>query len=109
MASNREIACHGLQKLDDRSINQYFRKSLAIAGVDGTLTNRFKNTAAQGLLQAKTGTLTGAIALSGYVNPSNYSEVIFSIMINNNNLTTKETQQYTDAIALLLTRLEPCQ
>ncbi len=93
----------------DRSINQYFRKSLAIAGVDGTLTNRFKNTAAQGLLQAKTGSLTGAIALSGYVNPPNYSEVIFSIMINNSNLTTKETQQYIDAIALLLTRLGTCR
>jgi len=93
----------------DRSINQYFRKSLAIAGVDGTLTNRFKNTAAQGLLQAKTGSLTGAIALSGYINPPNYSEVIFSIMINNSNLTTKETQQYIDAIALLLTRLGTCR
>ena len=93
----------------DRSINQYFRKSLAIAGVDGTLTNRFKNTAAQGLLRAKTGTLTGAIALSGYANPPNYSEVVFSIMINNSNLSTKETQQYIDAIALLLTRLEPCR
>ena len=93
----------------DRSINQYFRKSLAIAGVDGTLTNRFKNTATQGLLQAKTGTLTGAIAMSGYAQPQNYNEVIFSIMINNSNLPNRETQQYIDAIALLLNRLEPCR
>jgi D-alanyl-D-alanine carboxypeptidase/D-alanyl-D-alanine-endopeptidase (penicillin-binding protein 4) len=92
----------------DRSINHDFRKSLPIAGVDGTLTNRFKNTAAQGLLQAKTGTLTGAIALSGYVKPKNYSEVVFSIVINNSILPTRELQQYIDAIALLLNRLESC-
>ena len=93
----------------DFSIARQFRSSLPIAGVDGILTNRFKNTAAQGLLRAKTGTLTGAIALSGYANPPKYSEVVFSIMINNSNLPTKETQQYIDAIALLLTRLEPCR
>jgi hypothetical protein len=93
-----------LLKYSDRN----FRKSLAISNVDGTLTNRFKNTSAQGLLQAKTGTLTGVMALSGYANPQNYREVIFSIIINNSNLPTRELQKYTDAIALLLTRLEPC-
>jgi D-alanyl-D-alanine carboxypeptidase/D-alanyl-D-alanine-endopeptidase (penicillin-binding protein 4) len=86
-----------------------FRKSLAIANVDGTLTNRFKNTSAQGLIQAKTGTLAGTIALSGYANSQNYREVIFSIIINNSNLPLKELQQYTDAIALLLTHLDTCE
>lgn len=85
-----------------------FRKSLSISGLDGTLSNRFKNTAAQGLIQAKTGALTGESALSGYASPQNYNEVIFSIMINNSNLPSKELQQYIDAIALLLTRLESC-
>ncbi|PZO43475.1 MAG: D-alanyl-D-alanine carboxypeptidase/D-alanyl-D-alanine-endopeptidase [Pseudanabaena frigida] len=89
--------------------NLDFRKSLPISGIDGTLTNRLKNTSAQGLIQAKTGTLTGEIALSGYVSPKNYSEVIFSIMINNSNLPTRELQQYVDEIALLLTHLENCQ
>jgi serine-type D-Ala-D-Ala carboxypeptidase/endopeptidase (penicillin-binding protein 4) len=98
-----------VQLLQNVSSDRNFRKSLAISNIDGTLTNRFKNTSAQGLIQAKTGTLTGAIALSGYANPQNHREVIFSIIINNSNLPSRELQQYIDAIALLLTRLESCQ
>jgi D-alanyl-D-alanine carboxypeptidase/D-alanyl-D-alanine-endopeptidase (penicillin-binding protein 4) len=109
LAKPRAIA-QFLQVVDrDRDIAPYFRKSLPIAGVDGSLRNRFKDTDAQGLIQAKTGTLTGVIALSGYANPKNYREVIFSIMINNGNLPTKELQQYVDAIALTLINLDRCQ
>ncbi len=97
------------QLLQSVASDRDFRQSLAIAGVDGTLTKRFKFTFAEGSLQAKTGSLTGAIALSGYADPKNYREVIFSIIINNSNLPAKALQQYVDAIALLLTRLEPCQ
>ena len=97
-----------VQLLQSVASDQNFRKSLAVSNVDGTLTNRFKNTSAQGLIQAKTGTLTGEIALSGYANPQNHREVIFSIIINNSNLPSRELQHYIDAIALLLTRLEPC-
>ncbi len=99
-----------LQVVDrDREIAPYFRKSLPIAGIDGSLKNRFKDISAQGLIQAKTGTLTGAIALSGYANPKNYREIIFSLMINNGNLSGKELQSYVDAIALTLIKLESCQ
>jgi D-alanyl-D-alanine carboxypeptidase/D-alanyl-D-alanine-endopeptidase (penicillin-binding protein 4) len=99
-----------LQAVDrDRDIAPYFRKSLPNANIDGSLKNRFKNTDTQGLIQAKTGTLTGVITLSGYARPKNYREVIFSIMINNSNLSNRETQQYVDAIALTLTSLEGCQ
>jgi D-alanyl-D-alanine carboxypeptidase/D-alanyl-D-alanine-endopeptidase (penicillin-binding protein 4) len=108
LATPRAIAQLLQTVASDRDIAQYFRKSLPIAGVDGTLTKRFKDTAAQGLIQAKTGTLTGAIALSGYANPKNYREVVFSIIINNSNLPTRELQQYVDAISLTLTRLENC-
>lgn len=89
--------------------DQNFRKSLPIAGVDGTLFRRFKNTDAQGLIQAKTGSLTGAAALSGYASPPQYRELIFSIIINNSNLSGRELQQYIDAIALLITHIEDCR
>jgi D-alanyl-D-alanine carboxypeptidase/D-alanyl-D-alanine-endopeptidase (penicillin-binding protein 4) len=98
-----------VQLLQTVASDRNFRQSLAIANVDGTLTNRFKNTSAQSLLQAKTGTLSGAIVLSGYANPQNYREVIFSIIINNSNLSSKDLQKYVDEIALLLTRLETCE
>ena len=41
--------------------------SLPIAGVDGTLRSRMKNSIAEGVLRGKTGTLTGQYNLAGYV------------------------------------------
>ncbi|MBD2178277.1 D-alanyl-D-alanine carboxypeptidase/D-alanyl-D-alanine-endopeptidase [Pseudanabaena sp. FACHB-1998] len=98
-----------VQFLQSLAMDQDFRKSLPIAGVDGTLLRRFKDSDAQGLIQAKTGSLTGAAALSGYVRPPKYRELIFSIIINNSNLSGKELQQHIDAIALLITHLEDCR
>lgn len=42
-------------------------KALPIAGVDGTLANRMIGSAAQGVLRAKTGTLSGYSHLAGFV------------------------------------------
>ncbi len=44
---------------------EQFYQSLPTAGVSGTLRNLFVNTPIQGLVHAKTGTLTGVRALSG--------------------------------------------
>ncbi len=60
-----------------------FRDALSIAGVDGTLRNRFKGTAAENNLRAKTGTLSSASSLSGYVRDAAGEELAFSIMVNN--------------------------
>jgi len=60
-----------------------FVDALPIAGVDGTLRNRFKNTAAAGNLRAKTGSLWGVNTLSGYVTTAGKEKLAFSIMLNN--------------------------
>ena len=60
-----------------------FYNSLAVAGVDGTLKNRMKNTSAQNNVHAKTGTLNGVSSLSGYVTAKNGHLLAFSIMIQN--------------------------
>jgi serine-type D-Ala-D-Ala carboxypeptidase/endopeptidase (penicillin-binding protein 4) len=85
-----------------------FRDSLAIAAVDGTLKNRFKDTPAQANLSGKTGTLSDVIALSGYVKPDAYDELAFSILINHGDLPAKDLRAIVDAIALLLMRLQRC-
>ncbi|MFI0453216.1 D-alanyl-D-alanine carboxypeptidase/D-alanyl-D-alanine-endopeptidase [Actinomadura sp. 6N118] len=61
--------------------------SLPIAGkpeplVGGTLRTRMAGTAAEGNAHAKTGTLTGATALSGYVKDPNGVPVVYSILFN---------------------------
>jgi len=60
-----------------------FRQSLPIAGVDGTLANRMKNSSAHRNVTAKTGNLTSVSALSGYATARNGNLLAFSIMIQN--------------------------
>ncbi len=59
-----------------------WRDTFPIAGVDGTLSGRFKNSPLQGKLWAKTGTLNEASALSGYLTTSTGKTLAFSIMVN---------------------------
>lgn len=58
-----------------------FYDSLAIAGKDGTLTERMRGTAAADNARAKTGTLNVATGLSGYVTSANDHLVAFSILM----------------------------
>ncbi len=64
----------------DISMAPEFMSSLAVAGIDGTIRNRFMGTDAVGLVRAKTGTLTGVSALSGYVGDKD-DVLIFSIFV----------------------------
>lgn len=59
-----------------------WRASLPIAGIDGTLRNRFKGTTLQGRLFAKTGTLNATRALSGYMLAKSGRTLTFSIFAN---------------------------
>lgn len=59
-----------------------WRDSLTIGGVDGTLRNRFKGTAAAGNMRGKTGTIDQVSALSGYLTTAGGEELVISIIIN---------------------------
>jgi D-alanyl-D-alanine carboxypeptidase/D-alanyl-D-alanine-endopeptidase (penicillin-binding protein 4) len=59
-----------------------FRESLPVAGVDGTLENRMKGTAAQGRVSAKTGSLRHVNALAGYATHRNGERIVFAIVLN---------------------------
>jgi D-alanyl-D-alanine carboxypeptidase/D-alanyl-D-alanine-endopeptidase (penicillin-binding protein 4) len=59
---------------------------LAVAGVSGTLADRFKvppTKRAAGYVRAKTGTLTGVVTLSGLVQDRQGRLMLFTIMANN--------------------------
>ena len=56
--------------------------TLAVAAKTGTLRARMGGTSAAGLVYAKTGTLHGVLALSGYVAPNSPRPLAFSILVN---------------------------
>lgn len=59
-----------------------FVSSLPIAGVDGTLKNRMKETKAMRWVRAKTGLLTGVTSLAGYVGLENGDLMVFTFIYN---------------------------
>ncbi|MFM6105180.1 MAG: D-alanyl-D-alanine carboxypeptidase/D-alanyl-D-alanine-endopeptidase [Sphaerospermopsis kisseleviana] len=95
-----------LQVMSKSSQAEVFRASLPVAGVSGTLKNRFLNTSAQGIVQAKTGTMMGVVSLSGYVNVPNYETLVFSIMVNQSEQPASVVRKAMDEIVVLLTQLK---
>ncbi|MEG4204700.1 D-alanyl-D-alanine carboxypeptidase/D-alanyl-D-alanine-endopeptidase [Microcoleus sp. Pol7_A1] len=85
-----------------------YRQSLPIAGENGTLKNRLNITPNRVVLQAKTGTLSGVSALSGYIEVPNYEPLVFSIIVNQSDLSAAKMRSATDEIVLLLNRLRRC-
>jgi D-alanyl-D-alanine carboxypeptidase/D-alanyl-D-alanine-endopeptidase (penicillin-binding protein 4) len=74
-----------------------------IGGEDGTLKNRMKENPAADEIHAKTGTLSRAIALSGYVDSKTRGWLAFSIIVNSFNAPPSDVRKWIDKIALELT------
>lgn len=71
-----------LQFMSKHRAGQDFMAALPLAGVDGTLRKRFKDTPAFENLRGKTGTLRWANSLSGYVTSAAGEHLAFSLMLN---------------------------
>lgn len=69
--------------------------SLPVSGVDGCLKNRMTDPSIKGRVRAKTGTLSGASTLSGYVVTQAGEKLVFSIMISG---FTKQSSEYKTQI-----------
>jgi D-alanyl-D-alanine carboxypeptidase/D-alanyl-D-alanine-endopeptidase (penicillin-binding protein 4) len=68
--------------------------------VDGTLTGRFKGTRLKGKIHAKTGTLEGVNALSGYMDLPSGKRLAFSFIGNSHPLEEGQAEAILDQIAL---------
>jgi len=60
-------------------------ESLPLAARTGTLASRFRGTPAEGMVRAKTGTIIGGIALSGYGTTAGGRGFVFSVVVNGEN------------------------
>jgi D-alanyl-D-alanine carboxypeptidase/D-alanyl-D-alanine-endopeptidase (penicillin-binding protein 4) len=94
-----------VQTLDVMRRHQHFQifyDALPIAGVDGTIRNRMRDTPAQGNVHAKTGTLDKARALSGYVTTADGRMLLFSALANNYTAPLAEVTRVQDLIGAQL-------
>lgn len=91
----------------NKNVLEHLLPSLPIAGVDGTLRNRMKGTAAAGNVRAKTGTVTAVSALAGYCTAENGHELCFAIM-NQGVLRIADGRDFQDKVcrALCMPRTE---
>lgn len=79
-----------------------FFDSLPVAGVDGTLGERFTGTPAMGKIHAKTGSVEHVNTLSGYMDLPSGKRLAFSILGNSYPLKDKEGEAVLDQIALAI-------
>jgi D-alanyl-D-alanine carboxypeptidase/D-alanyl-D-alanine-endopeptidase (penicillin-binding protein 4) len=66
----------------DESQRQPFLATLPIAGKDGTISARLRKTRAEGNALAKTGSISNARSLSGYLKTRDGETLVFSILAN---------------------------
>lgn len=85
-----------------RPWGELYRSSLPVAGEDGTLSERMKNTAAASRVFAKTGTLGHVNSLSGYATTVLGTPLLFSILGSNNSLHAQDANRILDAIAVAM-------
>lgn len=83
-----------------------FFNSLPIAGIDGTLSKRMKNTRAENLLRAKTGYISFARSLSGYAFTFDGVPIAFSLLVNNFNVPVKLAENIQDTICVLISNFK---
>lgn len=76
-----------------------WRETLPVAGVDGTLDNRLKDSALRKRMWAKTGTLDEVNALAGYITTDSGRVVAFSILVNGRHPGSTAEEEAIDRIA----------
>lgn len=72
-----------LVEMRDHDHFETYRNSLAVAGKNGSLERRFRDSPLRGNLHGKTGYLSGVRSLSGYMNAASGKNLTFSVVTNN--------------------------
>ena len=88
----------------DPAVTDAFVASLAVAGEDGTVRGRMRGGRTRGNVYVKTGTVTGAKNLAGYVTTAGGSTLAFALLCNNFGTSTRNVVRAQDEIAELLAR-----
>ena len=79
---NRLSCSQVIDVLDLGDPNGYVGANLGVAGRTGTMENRYRNSAAKDLVQAKTGTLAGVASLAGFARAASGDVLSFAVILN---------------------------
>jgi len=93
-----------LAAMNHQPDHRAYRQSLPLAGHEGTLAHRMNGSAADGRCRAKTGTLSGVSALSGYCH-AGHGLVVFSMLFNSVDVTRAMNAE--DKMASLIAQYRP--
>ncbi len=88
----------------DFSVMPEYLTSLPVAGVDGTLSWRMKESEAEGVLRAKTGTMRGITTLAGYAMTADGEILAFAMLMSNYVGSSNPRRALQDKIGNALTR-----
>jgi D-alanyl-D-alanine carboxypeptidase/D-alanyl-D-alanine-endopeptidase (penicillin-binding protein 4) len=106
LARNDEVAPRAvtqlLAEMDAGPYSELWRSLLPVGGQDGTLSKRLCCTSEAFSIKAKTGTLTRAVALSGYADSPVNGRLVFSILVNNFAVSLPEVRDWVDKLATIL-------
>ncbi len=96
----------GMRAHPNRRVWNAFYESLPRGGYTGTLRSRYRAGDARGNVRAKTGYISGARTLSGYVTAANGHLLAFSLLCNHYSTSTARVNRAQDAVVELLADYE---
>lgn len=88
----------------DFSVMPEYVMSLPVAGVDGTLLWRMKDSRSEGVLRAKTGTMRGVTTLAGYAMTADSEILAFAMLMSHYVGSSNPRRALQDKIGNVLTR-----
>lgn len=95
-----------LKAMYNHPYKQVYMDSLPVAGVDGTLRNRMKGTAAEKNCIAKSGYVSNVSSLSGYVTTKDGEPLLFVMLMNNHQARNAVPMGVQDKIVEMLAAYE---
>ena len=106
LTNNNKISSFAMWKVlqhlrNDFRVQPEFLTSLPIAGIDGTLKKRMKQTSAERWVRAKTGYINNVVSLAGYAGIDDGRVITFSFIYNGSTDET-EVRHFFDKLLIYL-------
>ncbi|MDR2651039.1 MAG: D-alanyl-D-alanine carboxypeptidase/D-alanyl-D-alanine-endopeptidase [Prevotellaceae bacterium] len=101
-----KFLCEYLSAMYNSDVYEDFIQSFPVAGVDGTMKNMLKKTAAEGNVKAKSGSLSAVRSYSGYVTTKSGKDLCFSFIFNNFTCRSTVITTKIEKLMILLSEVE---